>query len=70
MRWTIRYAIAVLGALASIGTIGSSRTTAQQATPQTIDESITVTAESFCSDTKLPVQTNARIRWTSPASDG
>jgi hypothetical protein len=65
MRWTMRYAIAVLEALAVVGTIGSSRTTAQQATPQTIDESITVTAESFCSDTKLRT-TNARIRWTVP----
>lgn len=65
MRWTMRYTIAVFGALAVVGAGGFSRTSAQQATPQSTDESIAVTAESFCSETKLRT-TNARIRWSMP----
>lgn len=66
MRWTLRRpTIAVLGALATFGISDLNRTSAWQAAPQSIEDSIAVTAESFCSQTKLRT-TNARIRWSIP----
>ena len=68
MRWTLRrHTVAVLGAVAVVAAIDSRETTAQQATPQSVEDSIVITAESFCSQTKLRT-TNARIRWSMPAA--
>jgi hypothetical protein len=65
MRWTLpRHTIATLGVLAIVA-FDLSNVSAWQATPQSTDDSIVITAESFCSQTKLRT-TNARIRWSIP----